>query len=94
MRALHYDLTCQIRPEIEVSIFWSEKTECTKILGYQNFQIGKTDGAVNDVFFLHFQVISNVRVAIRDVNNHAPYFMCAPYFKTVSEVRGRLCLPH
>ena len=41
--------------------------------------------------FTFMQVISNIRVAIRDVNNHAPYFMCAPYFKTVSEVGRRLC---
>ena len=50
VRALHYDLTCQIRPEIEVNIFSFKKTECTQIFAYRNLKIGKTDGTVNDVF--------------------------------------------
>ena len=32
------------------------------------------------------QVKSDVRVAIRDINDNPPYFMCAPYQKLVSEV--------
>lgn len=35
-------------------------------------------------------VTSDVIVAIQDVNDNVPFFMCAPYYKKVNEVINRL----
>ena len=57
-----------------------------RTITYDSFR-GKKAVAILPINISLFQASSNIIVAINDVNNNPPYFMCSPYSKHISEVR-------